>query len=501
VCDLAARAAHDRHRGGVVTDPVGALERSSVVEAARSALAGTPAWLVGGPVRDAFLGRPIDPDVDIVVGTDARDGARRLASAADAHVFALSERFGAWRVIARDRSWQADLTPLRGDSIEADLALRDFTVNAMARPLGDVVTLIDPHGGEVDLVAGALRAVTEQAFADDPLRVLRLARFAPELGLAVEPRTMTLAQRAAPRIREVAAERAFYELRRLVAGEDPVAGIRLVGDVGLMPHLLPELHGLEGVEQNPYHHLDVWGHTLEVLERLVEIERDPQSVFGDLADPIAAELGRPLADDLTRAGALRFGALLHDVGKPATRAVSPDGRVLFWGHDGVGADIARAVFRRLRASTSLADFVAALAQHHLRLGFLVHERPLTRRHVYAYMRACEPVELEVTVLSAADRLSTRGTRSRNEALEAHLDLARELAAAALDWRAHPPVPPLRGEELMDELQLTPGPEVGKLLRIVEEAAFAGEANTREEALAVARRASAALSGSSARPGA
>jgi putative nucleotidyltransferase with HDIG domain len=194
----------------------------------------------------------------------------------------------------------------------------------------------------------------------------------------------------------------------------------------------------------------------------------------------------------------RQGALLHDAGKPATRAVNAEGRVLFWGHDGVGAGMARDVFRRLHASTALAEYVAALAQHHLRLGFLVHERPLTRRHVYRYMRTCEPVELEVTVLSAADRLATRGERTRSEAVEAHLDIARELAAHALDWRAHPPVAPLRGDELIEALGIEPGPEVGRLLRVVEEAAFAGEADTRDEALEVAR---AAASSASARPGA
>jgi hypothetical protein len=146
------------------------------------------------------------------------------------------------------------------------------------------------------------------------------------------------------------------------------------------------------------------------------------------------------------------------------------------------------VFGRLHASTALAEYVAALAQHHLRLGFLVHERPLTRRHVYRYMRACEPVELEVTVLSAADRLATRGERTRADALEGHMALARELAAAALEWRAHPPVPPVRGDDLIRELGIEPGPEVGRLLGIVEEAAFAGEARTPAEALEVARRA-------------
>jgi poly(A) polymerase len=223
-------------------------------------------------------------------------------------------------------------------------------------------------------------------------------------------------------------------------------------------------------------------------------------VFGELGGRIGAELRRPLADELTRGQALRLGALLHDAGKPATRAVSPEGRVLFWGHDGVGAGMAREVVRRLHGSTSLADYVAALAQHHLRLGFLVHERPLNRRHVYRYMRACEPVELEVTVLSAADRLATRGQRTRTEAVETHLEVARELAAEALAWRDHPPSPPLRGDVLIAQLELEPGPEVGRLLEIVEEAAFAGEARTPEEALDVARKA-AATGRASARRGA
>lgn len=429
---------------------------------------------------------------------DPGAAARALADTAGAHLFPLSERFGAWRVIARDRSWHVDITPLRGDSIEGDLALRDFTVNAMARPLDDIDTLLDPHGGQADLAARRLRAVSDRSFEDDPLRVLRLARFACELSLEPEPATLGLAQRAAPGIASVAPERSFAELRRLVASDDPVAGVDLADRIGVVRHLLPELDGLRGVEQNPYHHRDVWGHTLEVLERLVEIERDPQSVFGDLGPRIAAELQRPLADELTRGEALRLGALLHDAGKPATRAVNPDGRVLFWGHDGVGADMARAVFRRLHTSTALGEYVAALTQHHLRLGFLVHERPLTRRHVYRYMRGCEPVELEVTVLSAADRLATRGARTRDEAVEAHMELARDLAAEALEWRADPPAPPVRGDELIEELGIAPGPEVGRLLAVVEEAAFAGEAGTREKVFEIARN---AASPASARPGA
>jgi poly(A) polymerase len=463
------------------------LERSPRLGLARDALAPRRPWVVGGTIRDALLGRPLE-DLDLVVQDDPRGAALDLARACDGHAFELSEEFGAWRVVAPDRSWQADVTPLRGVSIETDLALRDFTVNAIATPLagGD---LTDPHGGVADLEAGVLRAVGETAFRDDPLRTLRMARLACELGFAVDERTRALARADAGLLSAVSPERSFYELRRLVTSGDPLTGLRLMDEAGVLAVLLPELEALKGVEQNPYHHHDVWGHTLEVVDRLVQVERDLEAVFGPYAEAVKWELDRPLADELTRGQALRFGALLHDVGKPATRAVSPEGRVLFWGHDQLGAGMSREIARRLRASTATGDYLAQLALHHLRLGFLVHRRPLSRRDVYDYMRACEPVELEVSVLTAADRLATRGERTRREAIEDHLELVRDLVGEALAWRAEPPRPPVTGEELMTALKLDPGPEVGRLLEELRKAAFAGEVGSKEEALRYAREVS------------
>jgi poly(A) polymerase len=424
------------------------------------------------------------------VRADSREAAKGLARVSAGHAFELSEEFAAWRVVAADRSWQADVTSMRGGSLEADLALRDFNVNAIAIPLAGG-ELIDPHRGTADLDDRVLRAVAETSFRDDPLRTMRMARLACELGFEVEERTRRLARGAASALERVSPERCYYELRRLVSSPDPLRGLALMEEAGLLAALLPELEALRGVEQNPYHHLDVWGHTLEVLEQLLEIERDPAQVFGPHAEAVARELERPLSDELTRWQALRLGALLHDVGKPATRAVSPEGRVLFWGHDELGARMSREIARRLRASTGTGEFLARLALHHLRLGFLVHRRPLSRRDVYEYMRACESVELEVTVLTAADRLATRGERTRDEAIEGHLELVRQFAVEALAWRAEAPRPPLSGDELMDALGLGPGPEIGRLLEDLRAAAFAGEVTTkdeaRERARAIARR--------------
>jgi poly(A) polymerase len=461
-----------------------ALAGSAQLAAAREALAPRAPWLVGGTVRDALLGRPL-VDHDLVVADDPRGAAMDLAQASGGHAFQLSEEFGAWRVVAPDRAWQADVTSMQGGAIEADLGLRDFTVNAIAIPLAGT-ELVDPYGGVADVDARILRAVGETAFRDDPLRTMRLARFACELGFEVEERTRRLAGEEARSLARVSPERSFYEFRRLIVSPDPLTGLALMDETGVLAELLPELEALKGVEQNPYHHLDVWGHTLEVLAQLLEVERDPEPLFGQQAAAVERELERPLADELTRGQALRLGALLHDIGKPATRAVSAEGRVLFWGHDDLGARMSRDVARRLRAAAATGDYLAELARHHLRLGFLVHQRPLSRRDIYRYLRSCEPVELEVTVLTTADRLATQGERTRREAIEDHLELARTLTGEALAWRADPPRPPVTGEELMDALGLDPGPEVGRLLEELREAAFAGEVRSKDEALSRAR---------------
>jgi putative nucleotidyltransferase with HDIG domain len=348
--------------------------------------------------------------------------------------------------------------------------------------------LHDPHGGREDLDKRLIRVVADSAYGDDPLRTLRMARLACELDFDVDPRTLELAAGNAAAVTRVAAERVFYEFRRLLVSDNVLRGIELMDAAGLVAVLLPELEEQKGVEQNPYHHLDVWGHTLAVLEALLEFERDPTAVFGDPADALVAELARPLADDLTRGQALRLAALLHDIGKARTRRVNDEGRVLFIGHDQLGAKMVEALCRRLRTSVGLSDYLAAITRCHLYLGFLVHERPLSRRHVYQYMRACEPVELEVTVLTVADRLATRGERTRQEAVDAHLDLARELVGEGLDWRRSASAEPLvRGDELIRELGLDAGPRVGETLELLREAQFAGEISSREEALDLARR--------------
>ncbi len=457
---------------------------------ARTALAGRDAWLVGGAVRDLLLERTeTRPDVDLVVAGDVEAAAAAIRSAAPrgTAAFPLSEEFGAWRVTGPDGGWQVDLSPLQGDSLDADLRRRDLTVNALAQPLAGGVP-IDPTGGLADLEARRLRMVAPAAFEDDPLRVLRVARLAVELGFEVDEQTLHAARERAAGLAQVSAERVFAELRGIVGAANALDGLALLDRLGATAVVLPELDALRGVAQTAYHHLDVHGHTLEVLQQAIGLERDPGAMIGAERGLRAARLlAEPLADGLTRAGALRWGALLHDIAKPVTRADLGDGRVGFPHHDREGAAMTRAILGRMRASERLIAHVAALARHHLRLGFLVHERPLGRRQVHRYLVSCDPVAADVTLLGIADRLATRGRR-HEEAIERHLEVALPMLDDALDWYEHgPPAPLVRGDELAEALGIDPGPRLGELLAAIAEAQYAGEVTSAAEAIDEGRR--------------
>jgi poly(A) polymerase len=468
-----------------VSDAVQRLFESLPVRVVRGALDDLSAvWVVGGAVRDAFLGRAIT-DVDLVTTGEPATVARAVASAAGGPAFPLSEEFGAWRVIA-DAGFVCDVSPLQGGSIEEDLGKRDFSANAMAITLADPPELIDPCGGRADLEAGVLRVLGEHSYRDDVLRPLRLARLATELSLTPDPETERLTRAYASRVPETSPERVWAELRRLVIADRVLDGLALADGLGLTAAVLPELERLRGVEQSHFHHLDVHGHTMEVLREQLWLETGLEEVFGQLTPDLRAVLDEPLADELTRMQALRFAALVHDMAKPATRRELPDGRVSFIGHDAEGEELVRGLCRRLRTSERLGSFLGSVTRHHLVLGFLVHARPLDRRAIYRYLRTCEPVEIEVTVLSCADRRATRG-KNAEAAIANHLGLACEVMESALSWRRDgPPDVPLRGDELARELDIERGPELGRLIEAIREAVFAGDVQDSDQAVGYAR---------------
>lgn len=468
-------------------DVAGRLTAVDLVKQVHSAIGDTPAWVVGGAVRDVALELEVN-DLDLAVAESPRQSARAVASHLDGFAFELSSEFPTWRAAARDGSWQIDIAEMRGGSIEADLGLRDFTLGAIAVDLATGEAL-DPSGGLADLQAGLIRAVGPGSFTADPLRLMRAARLVSRFGWEIDPDTIELGRKSAPQAGEPAGERTLSELCQLMAGRDPVLGLAAMDQLGLYESLLPEVAHLKGVVQGPNHHLDVYGHTIEVLEGILRIESDLETFVGDSAEGVRALLDSDLADGVSRSTGLRLGALLHDCAKPQTRR-EEDGFVTFRGHDQAGADSIRAIFKRLRSSNRLATYVADLALHHLILGFMVTARPLSRRQIYAYLKHTDPVAVDVTLLTVADRLGARGKAgiASEEMVAGHLELASEMVADGLEWhRTGPPAQFLPGNELAEQLGIEPGPQLGKVMDELAEARYAGEIASASEAVEYARR--------------
>lgn len=420
-------------------------------------------WLVGGAVRDALLGRPLG-DWDLVVEGDPEPAARAVGRHLDAPVFPLSDRHGAWRVTAPGREIDVQGAP---EGIDVDLARRDLTVNAIAMRLSDGVVRESP-GAREDLEERRLRLVADDGFRADPLRLLRLPRLAAQLDFSIDPATAASARRDAALAAQAAGERVRTELDLMLGARDPVDPLRDLEDLGLLAVVLPEVAALRGVTQNGYHHLDVLGHTLQVLDAAADLIRHPEAAFGADADRVTAALARDLDGQSDVALAVRWAALLHDVAKPETRVERTDGEAGFPGHAALGAEYADAILARLRSGTALRRCVATLVREHLRLGFMVGPEAPDPRDVHRYRVATAPWEVASLVLSVADRLATRGVRARQRWIRRHQTLAASLVAPLA---TPPPEPLIRGDRLAVALELEAGPRIGELLdRIAEEQA-------------------------------
>lgn len=458
---------------------------------------GVTAHLVGGFVRDGLLGRHTR-DVDLAVAAPAIPLARELAVALKGHFVLLKQEHQVARVVVTPgggvlstvKGWHLDLATLAGD-IDQDMARRDFTVNAIAVGLegGDVV---DPLGGRRDLEQGIIRAVSPTVFRDDPARLLRAVRLAAEMGFRVEEATAALAKQEAHLLSGVAGERLREELMRLLSLPRAAPGVRTLDQLGLLSPLFPEMDGARGVVQPKEHHWDVFQHSVETVAAadflLGEADGFPAWARESFAWPpeAAAHLEEEVAG-FPRRTLLKLTCLLHDVAKPQTKAVQPDGRTRFLGHPLQGADIARRALDRLRFSRQEKDIVAALITHHLRPTQMAHEELPTRRAIYRFFRDTGEVADEVLLLSLADHLASRGPDLIPESWHYHTRVVAHVLEEQHRQEAAPPARLLTGHDIMVILGLEPGPRVGQLLEVVEEARAAGEISTRDEALELVRK--------------
>ncbi len=440
-----------------------------------------PAWLVGGAVRDAVLGG-LDrvTDWDVAVPGDGRLAAEAVAGALGGSAFPLDEDRGGWRVAAAGCT--VDVTPLRAPSIEADLGLRDFTVNALAVDLSGPGELIDPTGGLGDLAAGVLRPCSARAVADDPLRALRAYRLAAGLGFALTPDARSQIRAHGQRMASVAPERVRTEWFALLGLPGGPARLRDLLADGVLEALFPFVGGWRGLDQGSYHAYDLLEHSLRAAEQAGRLAADPAG--WPEPDRLAAHLDEELEQGVTRRALLVFAALVHDIAKPETASWDGDRR-RFIGHEVRGGHLARKALERLRAGRRARAAIQRQVAAHLRLFHLATQPSPTRRARLRYLRDLRTEAPEAVLLAVADE---RATGPEPPSLPAVLRTGRDLLALYWELADTREIPPLiRGRDLVDELGLEPGPRVGEILRALAEAEARGEVGTRADALALARR--------------
>ena len=454
------------------------LQMSPVIDALgeRFVEAGHEIALVGGSVRDALLGR-LGTDLDFTTSAHPDTVEDLLRGWADA-IWDMGREFGT--IGCRKGEWTLEITTFRadsydaasrkpeveyGDSLQGDLARRDFTVNAMAVSLPSR-EFVDPHGGLDDLADGVLRTpgTPQASFGDDPLRMMRAARFVAQLGFGVDDGVVDAMSGMADRLDIVSAERVRDELVKLVCADRPRLGLALLVHTGLADRILPELPALRLERDEHHRHKDVYEHTLTVLEQAIDLEdRLPY----DSPDLI-----------------VRMAALMHDIGKPRTRRFGADGSVTFHHHDVVGAKMTRKRMKALRFSNDEVAAVSHLVGLHLRFhGYGTGE--WTDSAVRRYVRDAGDQLDRLHVLTRAD-CTTRNRRKAERLRRTYDDLEERIARLAEQEELNAMRPDLDGNQIMQILGIDPGPEVGEayrhLLDLRIEHGPLGEERARKELL-------------------
>ena len=449
-----------------------------------------PLYIVGGTVRDYFLGR-VSNDLDITVALDPYRCAELLVKEYGAGTIVPLARGTEPAVRVVIQGAQVDFSFIRGGAatIEEDLHLRDFTVNAMAIDFAalyenDDLILIDPTGGKHDLQSGLVKHLPT-AFVDDALRLLRGYRLCAVFDFVLAEETRKEVTAEASRIQTVSVERICHELQLIFDSNRTTSTLEMMAEDGLLPFLLPELYKGDGVEQPEFHHLDVFGHSFLALKMMEKIVERPEKYYPDHGELFAGYLERP---GVVRG--LKWAALMHDVGKPVTRAVreDKDGRVTFYGHDEVGKKIFTSYARKSKWSQSDSEFVGGLISMHMHPFHLCNVQrgeSLSPRAALKLSKRAGADLAGLFLLAMADSLASEGEKKPEE-MENELVHLFSVVQKIYEDTIEPVVkgPKLiTGNDLINIFGLKPGPRFGHILDELEMARVDGLVNDRPQALA------------------
>ncbi len=485
-------------------DPIVTLLFETVLQSAGN----QEIYLVGGAVRDLLMKRACH-DLDFAMAADPRALARQVANALKGDFFILDDERNTARVIYYTPSGSRfflDFCSLRGTNIENDLRARDFTINAMAFEIHASNKLVDPLSGLKDLQAQTLRACSPEAFQNDPVRVLRAVRQALAFRFHMEPSTLGAIKDAAQLLNRVSPERQRDELFNMLDGCQVSSAIRMLDQIGALQLVLPELERMKGEIQPLPHVYDVWEHTLILVRKMESVfsalvgdyNEDSASnlmmglavmTLGRFRGEFARHFNKSLNPNRSLRSLLFLAALYHDAAKPATRQFEPNGRMHFIGHEDAGAEAAVNRAQALALSQVETKRIETIVHEHMRIHQLAKTGlPPTRRVIFRYFRSTGPAGVDICLLSLADTLATHGPNLTQETWMAELSVCKALLEAWWERKEEvvSPVRLLSGNDLLKELKLQPGPQVGKLLAAIQEAQAGGEIHDRQQALDFAR---------------
>lgn len=465
-------------------------------------------YLVGGAVRDMLLGRAVK-DFDFLAPEKAIQLGRKVANAFGSDFYPLDPERGAGRVILNENGSRItlDFITIQGGDIDSDLAARDLTINAIAIDLRQPDALLDPFGGAADLITKQVKACSPTSFSSDPVRIVRAVRLAAAFGMRIDKDTRALMRSAASGLPSVSPERLRDEFLKLLAAPKAGTSIRALDMLGALDPIFPEIALLRKLEQPSPHAFDVWNHIQQVLSKLdLVLELLGGGVgaegAGDLQSGlIVQKLGRyrkqfkehlsvELVPDHSRLALLYFATLMHDAGKATTQSRDENGRIHFYEHENVGAEMVAERAQALHLSNDEIAVLETILRHHGRPYLLTKEGvPPSRRAIYRFFRDTGEVGVDICLLSLADFMGKFDAQAPQDQLEKHLGTLRSLLEAYFEHLKEQVAPPalVNGDDLMRELGLKPGPKIGELLEAVREAQAAGEVGDRGEALQLARQ--------------
>lgn len=446
-------------------------------------------FLVGGFLRDALVGKT-GQDFDFALAKNAVSFSKTFAKQIKGAFVLLDKERGCGRVVKKQQGKIStyDFADFRAPTLKADILHRDFTLNTLTVKLNDLDLLenftevvLDFCGALKDLKARRIRMVGNKIFVEDPLRLLRAFSLRAQLGFNVETKTLGQIKKDADLLGQVARERILDELFKVLQSPSAAENLALLDKIGLLKKVIPQITVMYGITQGGYHHLDVWPHSLETVAQLENVLEEHKNNL-----EITEYLNEPLAGTRTRRGILKLAALLHDIGKPATRKKEKD-RMSFHGHEHVGKGIVRSVAKLLKLSTKERIILEDMVLWHLRPGYLSNFKNPSDKAWFRYLRDTKEEAASIALLSMADQRSTRGVLSTKEDEEHHqkicLEIIRRFFAAK---KEKPFVRLIDGNDLIKKLKLKPSALFGKILKAVEEAQATGKVKTKEQALALAR---------------